>query len=374
MGGAAGAIIYGGEIMNYTMNTLKAIGIILVICGHNGTTLLNWFAPYSFHMALFLFISGYFYKPANEDNLIVYIKKKAKSLIVPYYGWNIFYAILVAALLNVNLINFGCNIDLRFFLIEPWITGHQYIFNLAGWFIFALFNVMLLVALIRKISRNYIRSEYVLTVLFFLISLCGVYLAIHKGYTTDLSLVISRTMFGVFFFQLGYLYKEKLEEKDRFSLIILIAIIIFQGWVLYRTQNSTAYVMAFMSFTNKNILLPFFTSVTGVYLYLNVAKIITVYDGGKDKLLKLIGRSTWSIMLHHIFGMWLLNLSFYLLKIYGVAKFHEFDIIKFKADIWYRYLFLGDFTFVLYFLAGLSVSIMLKIAIDKMRSFVKGYL
>ena len=213
MGGAAGAIIYGGEIMNYTMNTLKAIGIILVICGHNGTTLLNWFAPYSFHMALFLFISGYFYKPANEDNLIVYIKKKAKSLIVPYYGWNIFYAILVAALLNVNLINFGCNIDLRFFLIEPWITGHQYIFNLAGWFIFALFNVMLLVALIRKISRNYIRSEYVLTVLFFLISLCGVYLAIHKGYTTDLSLVISRTMFGVFFFQLGYLYKEKLEEK-----------------------------------------------------------------------------------------------------------------------------------------------------------------
>lgn len=355
------------------MNTLKAIGIILVICGHNSTTILNWFVPYSFHMALFIFISGYFYNSNNEENLITYIKRKVKSLIIPYYIWNVFYAILVGILLKFDLISFSSNVNLETFFIEPWITGHQYKFNLSGWFVFALFSVILSFVLIRKFLKGVIESEYILTILFFLISSGGEYLAISKDYRNGLSLVISRTMFGLFFFQLGYLYKEKLEEKTRFNLIILVLIVMFQGWLLYKTQNSMAYSMVFMSFSNKNVLIPFITSITGIYIYLNIAKIIAVYDGGKDRLLKFIGRSTWAIMLHHIFGMWLLNLVFYLLKIYGIGKFYEFDVIKFKADIWYRYLFLGDFTFVLYFIAGLFVSIAMEIAVDKLKSVFSGY-
>ena len=50
--------------INYQFLILQAIGIILVVLGHKGGISLatDWFAPYSFHILLFIFISGYFYK------------------------------------------------------------------------------------------------------------------------------------------------------------------------------------------------------------------------------------------------------------------------------------------------------------------------
>lgn len=46
--------------MNNKMNILKAIGIITVVIGHTWSNVFAWFPTYSFHMALFMFISGYF--------------------------------------------------------------------------------------------------------------------------------------------------------------------------------------------------------------------------------------------------------------------------------------------------------------------------
>lgn len=48
--------------MNNKMNILKAIGIITVVIGHTWSNVFAWFPTYSFHMALFMFISGYFFK------------------------------------------------------------------------------------------------------------------------------------------------------------------------------------------------------------------------------------------------------------------------------------------------------------------------
>lgn len=51
---------------NYTFKILYCTGIILVVCGHCNNGGLNlffdWFPPYGFHLALFVFSSGYFYK------------------------------------------------------------------------------------------------------------------------------------------------------------------------------------------------------------------------------------------------------------------------------------------------------------------------
>ncbi|MDE6185294.1 MAG: hypothetical protein K2G39_07720, partial [Lachnospiraceae bacterium] len=55
---------------NKTFRILSAIGIILVVAGHLGYNLFeigDLFPYYSFHVAVFLFISGYFYKPAREQ-------------------------------------------------------------------------------------------------------------------------------------------------------------------------------------------------------------------------------------------------------------------------------------------------------------------
>lgn len=61
---------------NYKFLVLETLGIIFVVLGHNqpiNAFLNNVFLYYSFHMALFAFVSGYFFKETNGKE---FIKKK----------------------------------------------------------------------------------------------------------------------------------------------------------------------------------------------------------------------------------------------------------------------------------------------------------
>ncbi|WP_424503853.1 acyltransferase family protein [Psychrilyobacter sp.] len=77
------------KIIN-SVSFLQVFGIILVVMGHIGypnyieTFLFHWI--YSFHMPLFLFISGYLFKHTYKANTtyIDFIKKKVVRLIIPY--------------------------------------------------------------------------------------------------------------------------------------------------------------------------------------------------------------------------------------------------------------------------------------------------
>ena len=75
--------------MNYLIAFLQSFGIVLVVMGHSGEKipyLHNWI--YSFHMPLFVFISGYllFYtNPKLEDiKLKKFTINKIKRLLLPY--------------------------------------------------------------------------------------------------------------------------------------------------------------------------------------------------------------------------------------------------------------------------------------------------
>ena len=88
--------------VNLQFKLLSAIGIIIIVsghCYHGGMELAyNWFPPYSYNLALFVFISGYFYKTDYEENVGKYIWKRTKRLLIPAYLWNIFYGGMVAFL------------------------------------------------------------------------------------------------------------------------------------------------------------------------------------------------------------------------------------------------------------------------------------
>lgn len=77
--------------IDYRFKFLYVIGIISVVFGHSGwgiSLLYDWFPPYSYHLALFLFCSGYLYKKTSTNNVILYILHKIKTLIIPLYLWN----------------------------------------------------------------------------------------------------------------------------------------------------------------------------------------------------------------------------------------------------------------------------------------------
>jgi len=80
---------------------LSAIAMLLVVMGHVNEPLLTFgglLPYYSFHIALFLFVSGYFYKEEAQEKPGKYILKKAKHLLLPYFLWNLFYGIAVVLL------------------------------------------------------------------------------------------------------------------------------------------------------------------------------------------------------------------------------------------------------------------------------------
>lgn len=67
----------------------KGIGIILVIIGHANCPNLPHGIIYSFHMPLFFFLSGLFISRQCENNFHIYLKKNFKSLLLPYFYFNI---------------------------------------------------------------------------------------------------------------------------------------------------------------------------------------------------------------------------------------------------------------------------------------------
>ena len=77
---------------------LCALGMILVVMGHVDEGMLTvggLFPYYSFHIALFVFISGYFYRAQAEERMGAWLVRKAGTLLLPYFAWNFLYGLLV---------------------------------------------------------------------------------------------------------------------------------------------------------------------------------------------------------------------------------------------------------------------------------------
>ena len=76
-----------------TLDLLKGFAIFLVVLGHiNVATQVENFI-YSFHMSLFMFISGctFWYSYKKSENAIAYIWTRFLALIIPYIMWGFFY-------------------------------------------------------------------------------------------------------------------------------------------------------------------------------------------------------------------------------------------------------------------------------------------
>lgn len=70
---------------NSYIDAIKGLGIFLVVLGHHKTILSEYI--YSFHMPLFFLLSGIFHK--NYSNYKIFLEKKIKNLIIPYFIFSI---------------------------------------------------------------------------------------------------------------------------------------------------------------------------------------------------------------------------------------------------------------------------------------------
>lgn len=90
---------------NINIDIAKGIGIMLVVIGHTDSPLHDFI--YLFHMPLFFFLSGYAYKKIDSYNPIKVIKKRFKSLYIPFISIQLVYLMLHNIFIKINILNSG---------------------------------------------------------------------------------------------------------------------------------------------------------------------------------------------------------------------------------------------------------------------------
>lgn len=329
---------------NKVFATLSGIGIILVVSAHvDGVlNLFNNFFPYnSFFMPLFVFISGYFFKDKNVETLNdvkKYIFKKIKNLLLYYLVWNLIYGVVRIILYNLKLDNYIVAINWKTLFISPFIDGQQFGINAPAWFIPALFTVEMAFLVIRKmqilIKQN---SEYITLFITMIISIIMVYIAENVEYNL-MWLPFIKLGFFIFFFQLGKIYKDKFEEKEiriKNMYVIIITLIINLICIAKYKNINFASLYNMGGFRNIPPYIPIITSITGIWFWLRIARIITPVLS-ESKIFTDISNNTKAIMMHHIFCMLVINIVLYYSR--GLLNLEGFDVYNFKnSSMWYRY-------------------------------------
>lgn len=197
---------------------LSCIGILCVVMWHMGCDLLslNGWLPYAtFHMPLFFFISGYFYRYDGKRTLINSVVQLIKKLLVPFYMIYILYYFLYILLNRF----WGCTIGIETgflnYLSAPFTDIQPAGFCTPAWFVITLFGVRVFHLCLQKLLhvlnvKEKEAREYI-TVIIYIIS--GV-IVFKMGTTIDFGWIknIFKVIYGLSFYQIGYLFRKYFEK------------------------------------------------------------------------------------------------------------------------------------------------------------------
>lgn len=284
---------------NKQMDVLLCMGTILVVLGHVGTNswktkLLDWFVIYSFHMPLFFFISGYFYKSEREQAYGRSILRMIEKFVIPYYIWNLVYGVIVFALEAAGLVRFHLDSSILNFIVTPWTTGDQYQMNSPAWFLLTLFLVEAVYLSLHKLfSFLRLRNEFVLAVPFLTMGIAGGGMMVY-GVANGGWLVLAKLLYGIAFYHLGHLYRTDLEKRDRISNFAYFGILfVIQYFLMVETDGFPYISMWNGSITTmgKNVVLPVAVALTGIAFVLRVSRILTP-SLGDSRIVKKLSMST----------------------------------------------------------------------------------
>lgn len=214
------------ERKSYFVDNLKVLLIFLVVFGHlieryidtNNTLMGIYMFIYTFHMPLFIFISGFLSKNINKSNKVFF-----RNLLIPYIVLNIIWyslAYIYTGEANLPIIYPGWTL----------------------WFLLSLF--------FWRISLRYlIRIKYILYISFIL--------GIFVGLVPNGSLLsFSRTIFFLPFFLLGYYCDfNKLKLLNRLNIsVALVGVIGFVFlWIYIAKKDVLNYKFLYGSYSYKEL-------------------------------------------------------------------------------------------------------------------------
>ena len=368
---------------NKKFMVLSAIGIFMVV-DHHTFTALNLFGsliPYnSFCMPMFVFISGYFNKVDGSTNLLRYIAKKLKTLMLPYIGLSLL-VFAVQQLLNLIKTGESPSIPSGYltYVFDRIITVGTFGSIAAPmWFVIALFSVLVFYAIIKKLLSK-IWNSYVMLAVFCALHLLTVYLAkTIDPESLTYFLIPLKILFLLPFIELGIIYRDKLEKKHEglpgggkvLLLVLLLAVNMVRTVIL-----PNAYDVAFDSiddlsgFTSPYIVTPLISSVVGILFWLTIVELIEK-PLSESRFVNYISCNTFWIMSLHIVFFNIFNLILMLIS-ENIIDLKYFDADAFRESEWYFWEISPNIKFA-YVIVGILGPLGLKLIYDKISSPLTG--
>lgn len=268
------------------IDIFRGFGIILMVMGHIGYGKAFDLFIHAFHMPMFFWISGYLfsYKAKEEISFTELLKKKAKSLLLPYviFGVSHYFLYIVKRFLVHDS-----------FDISPLI--HLFSVNTDGlaicralWFLTSLFFTDILFFLIHK----YVLNGILKTIVVIVVALIGNYTRMIFPFT--LPFALGPSFVGVGLYYIGYLFKKY--QKNRiisalmnlswlhtlFGGVITTILIFVNGYINMRTEH---YSIVLIFWVN---------ALLSIIVGVNFSKLIYVYIQNRfwGNWLKSIGENS----------------------------------------------------------------------------------
>lgn len=293
-----------------------------MVMGHSGCPQFLFRIIYLFHMPLFFFCSGIFYKEiSNKESVSSFLKKRITGLYVPFVKWSLLFLLLHNLYIAVGIYNSeygfegGSSIysaqEIFHKMLMILFTMHDYEELLGGfWFIRALFISSILIAVFSLLLKNQNRFKHeLLCVMFLVLTL------LIRRFIPDPEIWrdISMGCFGAFFYMMGNLSMRYVRYWQNRYGAFLCCLFLLLSYFFFKDGISMG--------CGYNKVLPFsFSAVSGTMLTLYISNAVERKLYIVKRVLYNIGNHTLNILALHFLSFRVV--SFCIVLFYGINVSH----------------------------------------------------
>jgi len=287
------------------IDTLKGIGIILVVLVHHSLPVALDTYIFSFHMPLFFFISGFLFDFGKyADSVINFVKGRSKSLIVPYFCFALLtclFYFLLDSVFQPRITNIDFFENTLFHGTSHILSGFGLAvsYNPPLWFLTCLFvTELLFYGLAKRYCTEPQKIVLWLTIAGIIGYLYSIYVPFRIFWNVDVALV------AIVFYGAGNLFRKFIEIKKelgitgKFSRVEKILFIVFillnllyLGYLLkFPTEDKVNMnVLQYGNFFSFYLL-----AFSGIFTFIFLSRKL-----GNSKVLEYYGRNSLIILALH---------------------------------------------------------------------------
>lgn len=259
----------------------KGMAIILVVIGHLNK---KWFPDldilirevYTFHMMLFFILSGFTLKYKSDKSIKQVIKKKSKTLLIPYIAFSSIALIKPFVRAFINLIN-GNALDFSGIIISIYKT---YIIGEGLWFLICLYLAEIIICCFIKISKD----RKILFICFMFICSISQFMY-NKFINITLPLQLNKLLISITFIGIGMLISQsKLIKKINklYYPVLFLFINLITNLIICKIYNTTISIGEM-----PNYILYFISSISGSLIIISLSILVN-----ENKIIEYIGKNS----------------------------------------------------------------------------------